>query len=128
MPRSRTRTTSCPGHPENLTIPLESADNVIAIPLAAVFTDQGERFVYVKDGEKFSRMPILIGVSDYEYAEVTKGLDGGETVSLVTPAADAGMVQQAFGAANKGAGGSGKGSGAKGSPGKGTAGKGGPSI
>lgn len=40
-----------PGMTANLTIPLQSADNVIAIPLAAVFTDKGERFAYVRDGE-----------------------------------------------------------------------------
>ena len=119
-----------PGMTANLTIPLDSADNVLAIPLAAVFTDQGERFAYVKDGEKFSRVPILIGISDYEFAEVTKGLDGGETVSLVTPAADAGIVQQAFGAASKGATkGAAKGADGKTSPSKsgGSPGKGGPS-
>ena len=113
-----------PGMTANLTIPLESADNVLAVPLAAVFTDQGDRFVYAKDGDKFTRMPILIGVSDYEFAEVTKGLEGGETVSLVTPAGDTGQAQQAFGAAAKGAA---KGSG-KAPSGKsgGSSGKGGP--
>ena len=110
-----------PGMTANLTIPLQSADNVLAVPLAAVFTDKGERFAYVKDGDKFVRAPILIGVSDYDFAEVTKGLEGGETVSLVTPAEDAGQVQQAFGAAAKGGGG------AKKAAGKGPEGKSGGS-
>ena len=110
-----------PGMTANLNIPLQSANDVIAIPLAAVFTDKGERFAYSKEGEKFVRVPILIGVSDYDYAEVTKGLQGGETVSLVTPAEDAGQVQQAFGAAAKpgGAGGKGGGKPPGGGPGKG---------
>ena len=114
-----------PGMTANLTIPLQSADNVIAIPLAAVFTDQGSRFAYMRDGEKFVRVPIQIGVSDYDFAEVTKGLVGGETVSLVTPAEDAGQVQQVFGAAAKGGG---KSSGGKAPSGKppGGPGKGGP--
>jgi HlyD family secretion protein len=115
-----------PGMTANLTIPLQSADNVIAIPLAAVFTDKGERFAYVRAGEKFARVPIQIGVSDYDFAEVIKGLVGGETVSLVTPAEDAGQVQQVFGASSKGGGKnpSGK-SGGPGGPGGGTP-KGGP--
>ena len=114
-----------PGMTANLNIPLQSADNVIAIPLAAVFTDQGSRFAYVREGEKFTRVPIQIGVSDYDFAEVTKGLSGGEVVSLVTPAADAGQVQQVFGAAAKGGG---KSSGGKAPSGKppGGPGKGGP--
>jgi HlyD family secretion protein len=115
-----------PGMTANLTIPLQSADNVIAIPLAAVFTDKGERFAYVRAGGGFARVPIQIGVSDYDFAEVIKGLVGGETVSLVTPAEDTGQVQQVFGASSKGGGKnpSGK-SGGPGGPGGGTP-KGGP--
>jgi len=90
-----------PGMTANLNIPLQSANDVVAVPLAAVFTDKGDRFAYVKRDDKFVRVPILIGVSDYDFAEVTKGLAGGETISLVTPAEDAGQVQQAFGAAAK---------------------------
>lgn len=114
-----------PGMTANLTIPLQAADNVLAVPLAAVFTDQGERFVYVKEEDKFTRTPILIGVTDYDYAEVTKGLQGGETVSIVTPAEELGKVQQAFGAAAKG--GKGGGKGGAGGAGKGGAGAGGGS-
>ncbi len=113
-----------PGMTANLTIPLQAADNVLAVPLAAVFTDQGDRFVYVKEDEKFTRTPILIGVTDYDYAEVTKGLQGGETVSLVTPTEELGKVQQAFGAAAKGGKGGGKGGDGK-AKGTGGAGKGG---
>jgi HlyD family secretion protein len=109
-----------PGMTANLTIPLQGAENVIAIPLAAVFTDQGDRFAYVKQGDKFERVPIRIGVSDYDYAEVTRGLEGGETVSLVTPPEEAGKVQQAFGAAAKGGRGAGR-------EGAGAPGQGGPS-
>ena len=107
-----------PGMTANLTIPLQAADNVLAVPLAAVFTDQGERFAYVQQGGKFARVPIRIGVTDYDYAEVTTGLEGGETVSLVTPAEEAGKVQQAFGAAAKGGKGGGKGPENKGPAGK----------
>lgn len=120
-----------PGMTANLNIPLQSADNVIAVPLAAVFTDQGSRFAYVQQGDKFVRAAISVGVSDYDFAEVTKGLQGGETVSLVTPAEEAGKAQQAFGAAAKGGkgGGEGKrptGAGAGAGPGGGSGGPRGP--
>ena len=101
-----------PGMTANLTIPLQSADNVLAIPLAAVFTEQGDRFVYLKQEEKFVRTPVHIGITDYEFAEVTKGLQADDVVSLVTPPEEIGKVQQAFGAAAKGGkGGEGKGKG-----------------
>lgn len=71
-----------PGMTANLSIPVASAENAVAVPLAAVFTEQGERFVYVKNGENFEKRPIQIGIADYDYAEVQSGLTAGEIVSL----------------------------------------------
>lgn len=71
-----------PGMTANLSIPVVSAENAVAVPLAAVFTEQGERFVYVKKGEIFERRPIQIGIADYDFAEVQKGLTAGEVISL----------------------------------------------
>ena len=70
----------------NLSIPLVSAGNVLAVPLAAVFNDQADRYVYVKTAEDtFERRPVELGVADYEYVAITKGLTAGEVVSLVAP-------------------------------------------
>ena len=75
-----------PGMTAILSIPVSSADNVLAVPLAAVFSEAGERFVFVKteteDGDHFERRPIILGVTDYAFAEVVKGLSSGEIVSL----------------------------------------------
>ena len=71
-----------PGMTAILTIPVSSADNVLAVPLAAVFSDSGDRFVFVKTEDAFERRPIIIGVTDYAFAEVVKGLSEGEIVSL----------------------------------------------
>ena len=77
-----------PGMTANLSIPLVSPGSVLAIPLGAVFADQDDRYVYVKkDDGHFERRSVELGVSDYDYAEVTKGLTSGEVVSLVTPPA-----------------------------------------
>jgi RND family efflux transporter MFP subunit len=74
-----------PGMTANLSIPIDLAEGVLAIPLGAVFTEKGERFVYVKKGASFERRPIKIGISDYNYAEVTQGLSDGDSVSLQQP-------------------------------------------
>ena len=71
-----------PGMTANLSIPVASSDNAVAVPLAAVFTEQGDRFAYVKKGGSFERRSIRIGIADYEYAEVLEGLQPGEIVSL----------------------------------------------
>lgn len=74
-----------PGMTANLSISLVSADHVVAVPLAAVFTEMNERYVYIKKDETYEIRSIQIGVADYQYAEVLNGLTAGETVSLVRP-------------------------------------------
>ena len=87
-----------PGMTANLSIPLISSSNVLAIPLAAVFNDQGERFVYVKTrDDKFERQLGQLGVADFDFAEVTKGLKGGEVISLIAPPSEANAGQTAGG-------------------------------
>ena len=77
-----------PGMSANISIPVASADNVAAAPLASVFTETNpatreiERHVWVRKEESWERRPIKIGVSDYFFAEVTSGLMAGEVVSL----------------------------------------------
>ncbi len=74
-----------PGMTAKISIPVVSAEDALAIPLAAVFTEPEGRFVYViKDGI-YEQRPIRIGVSDYQFAEILSGLKPGETVSLEAP-------------------------------------------
>jgi HlyD family secretion protein len=80
-----------PGMTANIQIPVAAAADVVAVPLGAVFTErnpgtqQTERYVYVAKNERFERRPIQIGVSDYFFAEVQKGLVPGEVVWLEQP-------------------------------------------
>lgn len=80
-----------PGMTANIKIPVASAENVVAVPIAAIFTErdpdtfQTERYVYVKNGEDYERRPVSIGVADFFYAEVRTGLNPGEMVALEPP-------------------------------------------
>jgi RND family efflux transporter MFP subunit len=80
-----------PGMTANVKIPVASAENVTAVPLAAVFTEkasengQMERFVYVQQGEGWEKRTVKVGVSDYFYAEIQEGLKEGEIVTLELP-------------------------------------------
>ena len=75
----------------NITIPVSSAEDVLSVPLSAVFTERNEkmqrmdRFVYVKQGAQFERRSVRIGISDIRFAEVLDGLEMGEIVSLEKP-------------------------------------------
>lgn len=74
-----------PGMTAVLNIPVASAENVLAVPLSAVYFEDGERFVYVKQGETFERRLVLIGLSDNWFAEVQNGLSAGDVVALEKP-------------------------------------------
>jgi hypothetical protein len=73
----------------NISIPVASAENVVAAPLSAVFTETNpetreiERHAWVRRPEGWERRPIRLGVSDYFFAEITGGLAAGDEVSLV---------------------------------------------
>jgi len=89
-----------PGMTANVKIPVASADNVAAVPLAAVFTEknpdtqQTERFVYVVKGDSFEKRNVKVGISDYFFAEIQEGLAAGETVSLEMPKEDREKAKQ----------------------------------
>jgi len=74
-----------PGMTANISIPIALADNVLAVPLSAVFTEGGERFVYAKKGESWDQRPVKIGVADFSFVEITEGLQEGDTVALEPP-------------------------------------------
>src|SRR4029079_2291411 len=78
-----------PGMTANVKIPVATADNVAAVPLAAVFTEknpdnnQMERFVYViKDEGTYEKRNVKVGVADFFYAEIQEGLAEGDVVGL----------------------------------------------
>jgi RND family efflux transporter MFP subunit len=99
-----------PGMTANIKIPVASADNVLAVPLAAVFTETNpetgeiERSVYVEKGGDFERRSVQIGVSDFFYAEVQRGLAPGDVVSLELPRSAQGKQAKAPPALRAGAG------------------------
>jgi HlyD family secretion protein len=80
-----------PGMTANVKIPVGAAEDVMAVPLVAVFTDIDpesgvpERYVYVKEGNRFSRRTVEVGLSDFFYAEIRSGLNGDEVVALEQP-------------------------------------------
>ncbi|HMJ90053.1 MAG TPA: efflux RND transporter periplasmic adaptor subunit [Candidatus Acidoferrum sp.] len=75
-----------PGMTSILSIPVASVESAMSIPLSAVFTEKGERYVYVKlPDERFERRTVQVGISDYSFAEVQTGLTNGDVVALEQP-------------------------------------------
>ena len=80
-----------PGMTASISIPVASADNVVAAPLAAVFTERNETeqrteiFAYVENGDIFNKVMLEIGVNDLSHTEVLRGLKVGDVVSIEKP-------------------------------------------
>jgi HlyD family secretion protein len=71
-------------------VTLERKDNVLRIPVEAVFTDSGKPTVYVRDGGRFVRRAVELGVESNTQVEVVSGLKDGEEVAIEKPPTAAG--------------------------------------
>lgn len=80
-----------PGMTANLHIPLPASENVLTVPISAVFSDRGRQLVYVQAGTGYEARLVRVGASDIQFAEITEGVHEGERVSLVRPS-DASIV------------------------------------
>ena len=82
-----------PGMIASINIPVASVDNVVAAPLAAIFTERNETkqrteiFAYVKNGDSdiFNKAMLEVGVNDLNHIEVLRGLKVGDVVSIEKP-------------------------------------------
>lgn len=70
-----------PGMQANAFIDAGSAENVLLIPLEAIFEDDGRTMVEVLDEDSTVRMvQVRLGLMNDRYAEVTDGLEEGQLV------------------------------------------------
>ena len=74
-----------PGVSVSMIVPLGNAENVIAVPVTAVFDEDGTKVVYVKSGESPERREVEIGLSDSALVEIRSGISEGEEVLLAKP-------------------------------------------
>lgn len=61
-------------------IPLDKAENVIAVPAGAVSTRGRSSYVTVKNGEEEEIVEVETGISNGSYVEIKRGLNEGDTV------------------------------------------------
>jgi len=74
-----------PGMSVSMHVPVGKASNAIAVPLAAVFTDDKQKVVYVRRGDHTEKRKVEVGLTDLSYVQITSGLEEGETILLVEP-------------------------------------------
>jgi len=75
-----------PGMMVILTIPVSHVEQVVAIPVFAVFKGENESsLVYVLEEGKPLAREVVVGVSGLDYSEIKKGLKVGERILSVDP-------------------------------------------
>lgn len=82
-----------PGMSATVTFTLLRVDNVISVPLSAVFsTAESLRYVFLKKGETFEIRPVEVGIADTRRLQVLSGLAVGDEVATSRPIAFEGEV------------------------------------
>lgn len=52
----------------------------VALPKEAIFNENDKRFVLVQEDHSFEKRPVILGISDDQYAEIKSGVEEGEPV------------------------------------------------
>lgn len=60
-------------------------ENVLTLPLQAVFNDQDGSFVYLQGKDKFSKQGVTVGMKTFAEVEIKSGLTEGDRVALFQP-------------------------------------------
>lgn len=71
-----------PGMSCDVDIILAEKKDVLRVPLESVGIKDGDRYVYVKEGEGYVKRKLKLGIENESYAEVLSGLKEGEQVVL----------------------------------------------
>lgn len=74
-----------PGLTVSCRIIMDKVENVLFIPLDALFTEGDKNFVYKKKGTGYEKTEIKTGISNTDFIVVVSGLKEGEEIALVNP-------------------------------------------
>lgn len=74
-----------PGAKVNASISVNEAEAKIVIPLQAIFNQQNENYVYLKDGQGFERRMVKTADKNLYFVEIIEGLESGDTIALSVP-------------------------------------------
>jgi len=71
-----------PGMRARAEILVRRYDDIVHVPVEAVFRDSGESVCYVVDGHRIERRVVVLGDSDGKYVVVARGVAAGERLTL----------------------------------------------
>jgi HlyD family secretion protein len=74
-----------PGITANVTISAAKNPHALAVSVAAVFTENNEPSVFVRNGDSFERRKVELGINDDAFVEIKQGVKEGEQVAMQHP-------------------------------------------
>ncbi|MFA6702982.1 MAG: efflux RND transporter periplasmic adaptor subunit, partial [Dysgonamonadaceae bacterium] len=74
-----------PGLTVSCRIIMDKVEDVLFIPLDALFAEGEKNFVYKKKGTSYEKTEIETGINNTDYIVVVNGLKEGEEIALVNP-------------------------------------------
>ncbi|MEM6884763.1 MAG: efflux RND transporter periplasmic adaptor subunit [Verrucomicrobiota bacterium] len=82
-----------PGMTANVVIPIDVRENVLCVPLAAVFSEPDRSkvvYIHSSEGSEPEKRPVQIGVANLDFVEIESGLTESEVVMLTRPRSEKG--------------------------------------
>jgi HlyD family secretion protein len=74
-----------PGAKVSATVSVTNTQLKTVIPLQAIFNQQNENYVYIKEGRSFSKRSVKIARKNLYFVEIVEGLTTGDIIALSVP-------------------------------------------
>jgi hypothetical protein len=74
-----------PGAKVSATVSVANSEDKIVIPLQAIFNEKSESYVYIKNGQNFSKRAVKTATKNLFFVEIIEGLTAGDSIALSVP-------------------------------------------
>jgi multidrug efflux pump subunit AcrA (membrane-fusion protein) len=74
-----------PGRKLTAKIDVKAASDKLVVPLQALYFEDGSTYVYLQNGSKFNKQPVVSGRKNLYLVEITQGLSNGDVIALSLP-------------------------------------------
>ena len=74
-----------PGMTVSCRIIVDELDDMIYVPIEALFKEPTGSFVYLKSGKKYKKIPVVTGLANNDYIIIAEGVSKGDVVALSLP-------------------------------------------
>jgi len=83
-----------PGMGANVEILVNHLDNVLAVPLAAIYSAGPDTYVFVREGDRVKPVVVKVGQSNDTHAQIRDGIEAGAEVMLLQAGQGRDLLQQ----------------------------------